>query len=372
MTESEKQALKTLNTVIRNLINGRASVSELEYVSSDVTEPIKELSDNLALLVLNFQESQAFLTALAKGELDVLPPKRNNLIAPFKQLHSDLLHMVWQTREIAEGNYNQKVSFMGDFSIAYNKLIEALKEKKKLEASLIKLNADKDRFITILTHDLRSPFNSILGFLDLLTENIREYDIDEIEKVIGIINNSAHNTFRLLEDLLLWVRAISVKIPYEPQKLNFEAICNEVIENLKLTANAKNITINHFSASKINVFADKNMLNTILRNLISNSIKFTNKNGRIDIYAKQNQLNITITVSDNGVGIKPDTLNKLFDISEKVTTSGTADEAGTGLGLLLCKEFVEKHGGKIWVTSEIGKGSSFQFTFPNQNKIDRL
>lgn len=367
MTENEKQTLKTLNTVIKNLINGRASISELKPVSSDVSEPIKELSGNLTLLVQNFQESQAFLAALAKGELDILPPKRNNLIAPFKQLHSDLLHMVWQTKEIAEGDYNQIVSFMGDFSIAYNKLIEALKEKKKLEASLIKLNADKDRFITILAHDLKSPFNSILGFLNLLTENIRKYDIDKIEKNVIIINNSACNTFRLLEDLLLWVRANSGKIPYEPQKLNFGTICNEVIENLKLTANTKNITIIHFSASEINIFADKNMLNTVLRNLISNSIKFTNKNGRIDIYAEQNQSNITISVTDNGVGINPDTLNKLFDISEKVTTSGTADEMGTGLGLLLCKEFVEKHGGKIWVASELGKGSSFQFTLPNQN-----
>jgi len=229
---------------------------------------------------------------------------------------------------------------------------------------LKKLNADKDRFITILGHDLKSPFNSILGFLDLLTKNIRKYDIDKIEKFVNMINNSAKNTFGLLEDILLWVRANSGKIPYEPQKLNFATICNEVIENLKLTANTKDITIKQFATEEINIIADKNMLNTVLRNLVSNSIKFTNKNGRIDIYAEKNHSKVTISVSDNGVGIEPDTLNKLFEISQKISTDGTENEKGTGLGLLLCKEFVEKHGGKIWVESELGKGSDFQFTMP--------
>ncbi len=229
---------------------------------------------------------------------------------------------------------------------------------------LKKLNADKDRFITILAHDLKSPFNSILGFLHLLTENIRKYDIDKIEKQLNIINNSAQNTFNLLEDILMWVRANSGKIPYEPQNINFATICNEVIVNLKLTANTKNITINHFATDNIRIFADKNMINTILRNLVSNSIKFTNKNGQIDIYAETNHTNVIITVSDNGIGIETDTLNKLFDISQKISTDGTENEKGTGLGLLLCKEFVEKHNGKIWVESELGKGSDFKFTMP--------
>jgi len=162
----------------------------------------------------------------------------------------------------------------------------------------------------------------------------------------------------------MWVRANSGKIPFEPQKLNFATICNEVIENLKLTANSKNITINHFATDEINIFADINMLNTVLRNLVSNSIKFTNKNGRINIYAETNHANVIITISDNGIGIEPDTRNKLFDISKKITTDGTENEKGTGLGLLLCKEFVEKHNGKIWVESELGKGSDFKFTMP--------
>jgi PAS domain S-box-containing protein len=235
---------------------------------------------------------------------------------------------------------------------------------KQQNDELKKLNADKNRFITILGHDLKSPFNTILGFLGLLEKNIRKYDVDKIEKQISIVNQSAKNTFNLLDDILIWVKANSGKIPYEPQKLNFEAICREIVENLGLTASNKDITINYSSSDIVTIFADKNMVNTILRNLVSNSIKYTNMGGNINIYAEKSDSNAIITVSDNGVGIDPDNLNKLFEISQKVTTDGTANEKGTGLGLLLCKEFVEKHGGEIWVESEVGKGSKFKFTMP--------
>jgi signal transduction histidine kinase len=168
----------------------------------------------------------------------------------------------------------------------------------------------------------------------------------------------------LLEDILLWVRANSGKIPYEPEKINLAIISDDVIDILKLNAINKSITINNFVANGITVFADKHMLNTILRNLISNSIKFTTNNGHIDIYAKKNPLNVTITVSDNGIGIKPDTLQNLFESKQTTSTQGTANEKGTGLGLMLCKEFVLKHGGKIWAESELQKGSVFTFTMP--------
>ncbi len=235
-------------------------------------------------------------------------------------------------------------------------------------AELSKLNADKDRFISILAHDLKSPFNSILGFLGILSKNIRNYDIDKIEKQINIVGKTAQNTFKLLEDILLWVKAQSGKIPFEPQKLNFKDICKDVVEILKLNASNKNITINYIEVEDQHVFADENMLKTILLNLISNAIKFTNPAGRIDIYIEQNQVDKTITVSDNGIGIEPIILSMLFDIAQKITTSGTANETGTGLGLLLCKEFVEKHSGKIWVESEVGKGSDFKFTLPVKQK----
>jgi len=262
--------------------------------------------------------------------------------------------------------YNSKDEFIGYLGQCYD-----ITERKEAELiiyhqnqELKKLNADKDRFITILAHDLKNPFNSILGFLSLLATNIRIYDIDKIEKQILIINKSAKNTYDLLEDILLWVRANSGKIPFEPQNQDFSCIFNYVTENLKQTANNKSIKINQFALEGIKIFADTNMLNTILRNLISNAIKFTNSGGTIDIYAITNHSKVTITISDNGIGINRDKLAKLFDISQVYTTKGTADESGTGLGLLLCKDFVEKHGCKIWVESEVGKGSDFKFTMP--------
>jgi two-component system, sensor histidine kinase and response regulator len=240
---------------------------------------------------------------------------------------------------------------------------------KELNRKLSELNADKDRFISILGHDLRSPFSNLLGLSEVLTKEIRKLNIDEIENIANNINKLSRNTYNLLEEIMLWARTQSGKIPFNPQKLNFAGICKNILEILTPGANSKNIIINCYTAENLNVFADIDMLKTVLRNLISNAIKFTHKNGVISIKAEENQGNVTISVSDNGTGIKPENLIKLFDISQVLTTKGTAEETGTGLGLLLCKEFVEKHGGKIWVESELGKGSIFRFTLPISTEI---
>ena len=233
-----------------------------------------------------------------------------------------------------------------------------------LNKQLERLNIDKDRFIAILGHDLRSPFTTLLGLSEVLTEDIRKLDIDEIENHATNINKSARNTFNLLEDILLWARTQQDKILFKPQNLSFTDICKNILEILNPNAEAKNIAINCLTADQLNVFADADMIKTVLRNLVSNAIKFTNNGGIININAEKTNSNVTISVSDNGVGIAPDDITKLFDISQVVTTKGTAKETGTGLGLLLCKEFVEKHGGKIWVESEVGKGSEFKFSLP--------
>jgi PAS domain S-box-containing protein len=239
-------------------------------------------------------------------------------------------------------------------------------EEKLIEKDnfLQKLNADKDRFISILSHDLKSPFNSILGFSEVLTEDIRKLNTDEIEDIAKNINKSARNTLYLLEDLLAWAMMQQGKIIFKPQKLSLADICKNILEILNPNAVAKNITINYYIADRIKVFADIDMIKTVLRNLVSNALKFTNNGGTISVSSEENSENVTISISDNGVGIKAENIKKLFNISEVITTKGTAEETGTGLGLLLCKEFVEKHGGKIWVESEVGKGSEFKFTLP--------
>jgi PAS domain S-box-containing protein len=238
---------------------------------------------------------------------------------------------------------------------------DALNESEKV---LHQLNVDKDRFISILGHDLKNPFNNILGFSEILTDETNSLNSEEIKEIAGNIYKSAKITNNLLEDILMWARSQQGSIPFKPKKLRFADICKNILETLNPTAYAKNITIYYSDVNNLNIYADSDMLKTILLNLVSNSIKFTKSGGAININAEKNFENVTITVSDNGIGIARDELKKLFDISEVLTTKGTAGETGTGLGLLLCKEFVEKHGGKIWVESEVEKGSNFKFTIP--------
>lgn len=252
-----------------------------------------------------------------------------------------------RTKMMPDGTYQ---SFYRDISELKTNEIKLQKQVSEL----INLNSHKNQFISVLTHDLISPFNSILGFLDLVSSNIRTYDIDTIEKYINIIYKSAKNTFNLLEDTLSNAEVESNRLKFEPQNLIFSTICNHVIGNLKFTALSKNISIENRITKELYVFADRNMLKIILRNLISNAIKFTNNGGEIKISANQIDSDVIITVSDNGVGVSPEILHQLFDITEKITTLGTENEKGTGLGLVLCKEFVEKQKGKIWVESEVG------------------
>ena len=243
---------------------------------------------------------------------------------------------------------------------------------KENERKLLQLNTDKDRFISILGHDLKNPFNNIIGLSEVLTDEIASLKKEEIMDIAKDIHKSVKIANNLLEDILMWARTQQGKIPFKPQILSFKDICKDTLEILTPNAHPKNITINYSSADHINVFADIEMLKTVLRNLVSNAIKFTNNGGAININAEENSENVTISVSDNGIGINPDNLSKLFDISEVITTKGTAKETGTGLGLLLCKEFVEKHGGKIWVESEEGKGSRFSFTLPYNSESKKM
>ena len=269
----------------------------------------------------------------------------NNWSYPIIDINGNLSHVIIQHTNITDRKYADK----------------ALKENGE---KLLQLNADKDRFISILGHDLKNPFNNILGFSEILNDEINSLNKDEIKDIAKNINKSVKITNSLLEDILMWARTQQGSISFNPQNLSFSATYENIIEIMNPSADEKNITINYSSADHINVFADADMLKTVLRNLVSNAIKFTNNGGVINISAIQTVSDIIISVSDNGIGIPPENLAKLFDISEVLSTKGTAGETGTGLGLLLCKEFVEKHGGKIWVESEDGKGSDFKFTLP--------
>ena len=248
--------------------------------------------------------------------------------------------------------------------IDITELKKAEQELKNSEQKLLKLNLDKNRFISIIGHDLRNSFSNLLGLSEALIEDICIKNYDETGDIANLIIETTQNASKLLDEILLWARTQQGKIPFKPQKLNFTNVCNNVLEVLRPIAFTKNITIHYSATNQLYVFADLDMLKTVLRNLISNAIKFTNKEGVITISALESPEFVTITISDNGIGISSDVVGKLFDISEVIASKGTAGESGTGLGLLLCKDFIEKHAGNIWVESKIGKGSDFKFTLP--------
>lgn len=236
------------------------------------------------------------------------------------------------------------------------------------EKKLLELNADKDIFLSILSHDLKSPINSIYILSEFLKKDVRTLGIDEIENIATHIYKTTRNTQLLLSDMLMWVTSQQGKIPFTPQKLNFRDVIKNILETHKQGAGAKNITINYTTPEEIDIYADIDMIKAILRNLVSNAIKFTDNFGAINISAEQTNSEVLVSVSDNGVGIKPMALQKLFISSEVFSTKGTQQESGTGLGLLLIKEFVLKHGGRVWAESEYGKGSTFKFTLPHPVK----
>ncbi len=231
------------------------------------------------------------------------------------------------------------------------------------------LNADKDRFISILAHDLKNPMGGLLGLTELLARNARDYDSEKIENFCKYINQTAQSIFNLLDDLLAWVRTQSGKTPYNPQNINLKSLYDEVMAVLNSMAQTKKINVQCQIAVDLTVFADKDMLKTVLRNLISNAIKFTNNEGNINIYAMPEDDGVVIRVSDTGIGISPELKTQIFNEFNNQSRAGTANESGTGFGLLLCKEFVSKHGGSIWVESSEGKGSDFYFKLPYQKEV---
>ena len=249
---------------------------------------------------------------------------------------------------------------------------EILYAKQKLEKSkseLTESNKTKDQFFSIIAHDLRNPFNAMAGFSELLLENFDKFNNQKKKKFLRYIYESIQNADKLLGNLLLWSRSQQNRIDFKPEKINLDSIVEESITILKHTASNKNLTIINKIEKKSFVNADKNMLLTIFRNLISNAIKFTEVGGEISLLSniisdKNKHKQIQITVKDNGVGIAKENRDKLFDLNTKTTSAGTEKEKGTGLGLVLCKEFIIKHGGKIWFESEINKGSDFHFTIP--------
>lgn len=245
--------------------------------------------------------------------------------------------------------------------------LEIANQKEEIESqrdSLEELNAAKDKLFAIIGHDLKSPLTSLLSLSHTLNEHLNHLTKEELKRAIANVDQSAQNLFKLLDNLLEWTKSQSGKSPILPRPFYLIDVIRENILYLSDTAQKKDITLNHNLDESILVYADKNMISTVIRNLISNAIKFTQRGGTIEVLSIQKEDEIIVEVKDNGRGMKEEDRDKLFRIDSTTSTKGTEDEKGSGLGLLLCKDFVEKNGGAIWADSQPGKGSTFAFTVP--------
>ena len=237
-------------------------------------------------------------------------------------------------------------------------------EIRRYEKELLRVSAEKDKFYSMIAQYLYTPFNVFNNFSKLMAEELDNLPLKEIQKMAGMMSKSATNLYGLLDNLLQWTKMNQGKIPFEPQKLNFRKISQDAVSILQPHLDSKNIRVNHLTEDEIDIMADSFMMKTILRNLISFAMNFTGNEGQIDIHAGEAGLKATVSVGFSGAGITSSHLSKLFDISRINSSAVAAEEKGTSLGLLLCKEFVDKHGGKIWAENGNGNRNEIKFTLP--------
>ena len=497
---NENRIVSQITNVIEGITEGnhhavKSILAELkkEDIPSD---DLRKLYEAVAVLARKQEEAGEFILSLSHGELDLDPPRHNHFIAPFKELHSNLRHLVWQVGQFAAGDYNQKVEFSGTFTESFQRLSQSLKDKETIQkalreseqryrllvetanegvlvaqgnslrfvnpmmleitgytedelrskpfldfihpddrelvqsnyvkrlsydpvepryqfriftrdkeikwvevsgaaidwdgslatfnfmtditerkkteqelerknAELLNLNAEKDKLFSILAHDLRSPFSSFMKYTEIMAEDLYEMCIQEIQDMAVEMKESAINLNSLLENLLEWSRMESGLISFAPSSFLLKPKIAESMALVIQAANKKEIQIQYDIPDDLLVDADENMLKLIVRNLGYNAVKFTFRGGTITLKAKPvNSHSVEISVKDSGIGIGSEGIGNLFSLNKRTSRTGTEGELSTGLGLILCKEFVEKNGGKIWVESEVGKGSTFQFTIP--------
>lgn len=344
-------------------------------ILNNIGDPVFVKDDQSRLLMVNdafceifhLQRDQIIGKTLSE---DVSPEERESFLKIDKQVLENGIENINEESLTVRGGETRIITTKKTrFIDADNKkylvgVIHDITERKKIENSLKELIATKDKLFSIIAHDLRSPFNSIIGFSELLIENSNDILLEDSEQYIKIINSAAKNTLILLDNLLNWAKSQTGQLSFNPEKILFSEVVQEIITLSKTIAKSKNIALEYAGTDNLEIFVDVNMLNTVLRNLISNAIKFTNVGGHIKVSAALKQDQVEITISDNGIGINKEKCTELFFITSNTTTLGTADENGSGLGLVLCKEFIQKNNGDIWVESEENKGSNFIFTLP--------
>jgi signal transduction histidine kinase/ketosteroid isomerase-like protein len=304
------------------------------------------------------------------------PDDRNTLNSLNQEAVQNLQSFDWEGRFVFDGkvkwlHITSAPELQDNGDVLWHGLVTDITGRKHAEEiiqqqynQLKEYNSSKDKLFSIIAHDLKSPFQSLLGSSEMLAKEIGRLSQEEVLYFSQGLNDSLKNLYNLLENLLNWSMMQRNMIEYNPENLNLKDIVNKIIEILKQNAAKKNISVANQITADTFVYADPLMINSVIQNLLTNAVKFTNNNGLIIVTSIVKENTIEISVIDTGIGIDPEKSSKLFKFSSLFTTEGTAGEKGTGLGLPLCKEFVERNNGKIWVESELGKGSKFTFSLP--------
>jgi PAS domain S-box-containing protein len=308
---------------------------------------------------------QVFDELIKSGEVELVGSNSPSWVGVPLQTPSEVIGVMVLQHYTMENVYSENdVKFLVSIG---SQIAIAIERKKREEEITMKneqlqmINAEKDKFFSIIAHDLRGPLSSFVGATQILTESQTLGDA-EIKQITMSMKSSAVNIYNLLENLLEWSRLKRGGLHFVGQNLNLSIIVNDCIAVLSESARKKEIAISIVIPEEIEVFADKHMLATVIRNIVSNAIKFSNPGGKVTLTATKTDKTVEMKIADTGIGMYPELKEKLFLINEKTSRHGTAGELSTGLGLLLCKEFIDQSGGKIWVESVAGQGSAFFFT----------
>jgi PAS domain S-box-containing protein len=353
--ETSREALRRSEEMFRLIAENSNDIISIhpvngviEYVSPSVKHILGYNADELTGTMgqdLVYEEDLAILKSCSKNLLESIDP----VLISFR-LKERSGNLIW-FESMIQRQYNNNGDATGK-AIAVSRNIQSRKlveEQQKLtEQQLKEANLTKDKFFSIIAHDLRSPFTSILGFTRLLDEEYDEFTDEERKTMVKQIQNSTESTFQLLDNLLAWAKTQLGRTIFTPESFTLESLIFETIKQTTPQAEIKNIRISIGNIADINLYADQNMVRTVLRNLLSNAIKFSFPGGTVKLETEGAENNLTISVTDHGTGIPPETLGSLFSLTENVvSTKGTANEKGTGLGLILCREFIERNGGSI-------------------------
>lgn len=338
-------------------------VEKLLFNPKDKTELWKQLLEkkelnDCELILRNKDDREVYVLINARLNYD-----NNNVPVEIEGSMSDITE--WKANEEAHERLLEELEVSRQQ--IEEEAVELIRLNTQLEESeekLQELNNSKDKFFSIIGHDLKNPFQAISNLSEILKNEFSELNDEEKIQFIEMIIEASQSAYQLLENLLTWSRSQTGRIDFTLEPIQLKLIVSNVVQLLLPQAESKSIILTSNVPPAIIVKADKNMLNTIIRNLTSNAIKFTNPKGSVNINAIELEDSIQISVEDNGIGLTESDIQKLFKVGVKNCEIGRSKEKGTGLGLILCKEFVEKHNGKIWVESEINEGTKMKFTIP--------